>query len=61
MRHACDMEKKDVRVPIVMGQAELDALDEWRAEHKIWSRGEAIRRVIAEGIKRPAEAKPTKP
>lgn len=42
---------KDVRVPIVMSQEELDALDEWRAQHKIWSRGEAIRRLIADGIK----------
>lgn len=45
------MEKKDVRVPIVMSQAEVDALDEWRAANKIWSRGDAIRRLIAEGVK----------
>lgn len=51
MRHGCGMEKKDVRVPIVMSQGELDALDEWRAQHKIWSRGEAIRRLVAQGIK----------
>lgn len=54
------MEKKDVRVPIVMSQAELDALDEWRAANKIWSRGEAIReavrRMVAGGI-RPKDAK----
>lgn len=48
---ACGMEKKDVRVPIVMSQAEVDALDEWRAANKIWSRGDAIRRLVAEGIK----------
>lgn len=47
------MEKKDVRVPIVMSQAEVDALDEWRAANKIWSRGDAIRRLVAEGIKQP--------
>jgi hypothetical protein len=58
MRHGGGMEKKDVRVPIVMSQGELEALDEWRAQNKIWSRGEAIRRLIAEGIKPKADAKP---
>jgi hypothetical protein len=48
---ASGMEKKIVRVPIVMSQAEVDALDEWRAVNKIWSRGDAIRRLVAEGIK----------
>lgn len=40
-----------------MSQEEVDALDEWRAQNKIWSRGEAIRRLVAEGIKeKPARA-----
>lgn len=56
---ASGMEKKDVRVPIVMSQAEVDALDEWRAANKIWSRGDAIRRLVAEGIK-PKAARATK-
>jgi metal-responsive CopG/Arc/MetJ family transcriptional regulator len=44
------MDKKDVRVQLVISQAEMAALDEWRAKHKIWSRSEAIRRLIADGI-----------
>lgn len=46
------MEKKDVRVQIVITQSEIDALDEWRAKHKIWSRSEAIRRLVAQGVKK---------
>ena len=45
------MEKKDVRVQLVISQSEIDALDEWRAANKIWSRSDAIRRLVAEGIK----------
>jgi len=48
------MEKKDVRIQLVISQSEADALDEWRAKHKIWSRSEAIR----EGIRRLIEEKP---
>lgn len=46
------MEKKDLRVQIVISPSEVEALDEWRARFKIWSRSDAIRRLIAEGIKR---------
>jgi metal-responsive CopG/Arc/MetJ family transcriptional regulator len=46
-----NMEKKDVRIQLVISQSEIDALDEWRAQHKIWSRSEAIRSLISEGIK----------
>lgn len=45
------MEKKDVRIQLVISQSELDALDEWRARHKIWSRSDAIRRLVEVGIK----------
>lgn len=48
---ACDMEKKDVRIQLVISQSEIDALDEWRAANKIWSRSDAIRRLIADGLK----------
>lgn len=51
MRHGFRMEKKDVRVQLVISQSEIDALDEWRAANKIWSRSEAIRLLIAEGVK----------
>lgn len=52
------MEKKDVRVQLVISQSEIDALDEWRAANKIWSRSDAIRRLIAEGIKAKQEKAP---
>ena len=45
------MEKKDVRVQLVISQSEIDALDEWRAKHKVWSRSDAIRKLIARGVK----------
>lgn len=52
-----NMEKKDVRIQLVISQSEIDALDEWRAKHKIWSRSEAIRSLIGQGIKSPPESK----
>lgn len=54
MRDEILMEKKDVRVQLVISQAEINALDEWRAQHRIWSRSEAIRLLIADGVKRQA-------
>lgn len=45
------MERKDVRIQLVISQSEIDALDEWRAKHKLWSRSDAIRRLIDKGIK----------
>lgn len=50
--HTAAMEKKDVRVQLVISPSEMEALDEWRAKHKIWSRSEAIRRLIAQGVRR---------
>ncbi len=54
-RHTGHMEKKDVRLQIVISASEVEALDAWRAQHRIWSRSEAIRRLIADGVK--AESK----
>lgn len=48
---------KDVRVQLVISPSEIEALDEWRAKKRIWSRSEAIRQLIAEGVKR-GENKP---
>lgn len=42
--------KLDQRVPIMMTTAELEAIDDWRAERRIWSRGEAIRQLVTEGL-----------
>lgn len=50
------MEKKDVRIQLVMSPAEVAALDDWRAEKRIWSRSEAIRQLIVEGMKGKAQA-----
>lgn len=58
MRHWLRMEKKDVRIQLVMSPAEVEALDAWRAKLRIWSRSAAIRKLVAEGIKPPA--KPSK-
>jgi len=44
------MEKKDVRVTLLMSPADIAALDAWRAEHHIWSRSEAIRSLVFLGI-----------
>jgi metal-responsive CopG/Arc/MetJ family transcriptional regulator len=51
------MEKKTVRIQLVISQSEIEALDEWRARHKMWSRSDAIRRLIEQGIKSPPETK----
>lgn len=45
------MEKKDVRVQLVMPPSELQALDDWRAKHKVWSRSEAIREAVRRMLK----------
>jgi metal-responsive CopG/Arc/MetJ family transcriptional regulator len=52
---ALHMEKKDVRIQLVISPSEVEALDAWRAERRIWSRSEAIRRLIAEGVNAKAE------
>jgi len=51
------MEKKDVRIQLVISPSEVEALDAWRAKHRIWSRSDAIRRLIASGIKSDAGRK----
>lgn len=43
-----------MRIQLVISPSEVEALDEWRAQERIWSRSEAIRRLIAEGVKRAA-------
>jgi hypothetical protein len=45
------MEKKTERVQLVMGASELRAVDDFRARNRIWSRNEAIRQLIAAGLK----------
>jgi hypothetical protein len=45
------MEKKSVRIQLVMEPSEVEALDAWRFKAHIGSRSEAIRRCVAERIK----------
>lgn len=58
LRHVGSMEKKDVRIQLVMSPAEVAALDDWRAERRIWSRSEAIRQLVANGVKEKSPPKP---
>jgi hypothetical protein len=45
-------EKKDQRIPVMMSEDEVDAIDEWRRRHPdLPSRSEAIRRLVALGLK----------
>jgi hypothetical protein len=43
--------KKDQRIPIMMTAEEVKAVDDWRFERRISSRGEAIRQLIAMSLK----------
>lgn len=45
------MEKKDIRIQLVISPSEVAALDDWRAKRRIWSRSAAIRHLIAAGLK----------
>ena len=44
-------EPKDQRVPIMMTRSELKAVDDWSFARRIRSRGEAIRQLVALGLK----------
>ena len=48
------------RVPLMMTKAELKAVDDWAFERRIRSRGEALRQLIALGLKASKSA-PTLP
>lgn len=41
---------RDVRFDMFMSKKELDAIDDWRFENRIGSRGEAVRQLIALGL-----------
>jgi hypothetical protein len=47
------MQKKDVRLQLVISKAEVDALEAWCARKGVWSRSAAIRQLIAKGIATP--------
>jgi len=43
-------EKKSCRTPIMLSEPELTAIDDWRHERRIWSRGDAIRQLVVHGM-----------
>jgi len=46
-----DKEPKDVRLPIMVTATEAKAIDDWRFDKRIPTRAEAIRQLIALGLK----------
>jgi metal-responsive CopG/Arc/MetJ family transcriptional regulator len=49
------MQPKDRRLPLLLTEAELKAVDEWRFANKIPSRNEAVRMLIKLGLKTEAQ------
>jgi hypothetical protein len=45
-------------VTFFMTPAELDALDTWRAKSRVWSKSEAVRRMVALGLKHADDEQP---
>lgn len=45
-----EKELKDQRIPIMMAESELAAVDDWSFKHRIRSRGESIRRLCQMGL-----------
>ena len=43
-------EPKDQRIVILLGKNELARVDDWRFQHRISSRGEAIRKLLSAGM-----------
>lgn len=50
-RSGMEQEPKDVRLPIMVTATEAKAIDDWRFEKRIPTRAEAIRQLIALGLK----------
>jgi metal-responsive CopG/Arc/MetJ family transcriptional regulator len=50
--HDVDNEPKEQRVPLMMEASLLDQVDDYRLTKKIWSRSEAIRNLIREGLQK---------
>ena len=51
MADADSTEPKDRRVVMMMTRSELKAVDDWRFARRISSRGEAMRQLVALGLK----------
>lgn len=50
-RFGMDQEPKDVRLPIMVTATEAKAIDDWRFDKRIPTRAEAIRQLIALGLR----------
>ena len=50
-------EPKDRRIPVMMTRSEVKAIDDWSFARRIRSRSEAIRQLVALGLKAEKEAK----
>jgi hypothetical protein len=44
-------EPLDNRITVMFSNSDITAIDDWRAEKRIWSRGDAIRQLVAAGLK----------
>lgn len=45
-----DGQLRTERVPMFMAKSEVEAIDSWRVEKRIWSRSEAIRQLVEIGL-----------
>lgn len=45
-----DGEPLDQRTTIMFSVSDITDIDDWRAEKRIWSRGEAIRQLVKLGL-----------
>jgi surfactin synthase thioesterase subunit len=50
-----DQEPRDVRLPVMVGRSDLEAIDAWRYARHIPTRAEAIRRLIELGLNAPPQ------
>lgn len=55
-----EVEPRNKRVPIMLSQTELEAIDDWRFANRVATRSEAIRRLcikaLAKDLKKTQEA-----
>lgn len=47
--------KRDHPINFWMSAAEVAALDAWRAKNQVWSRSDALRRMVAAGLSHASE------
>ncbi|TGS47556.1 MULTISPECIES: hypothetical protein [unclassified Mesorhizobium] len=44
------VEARENRIPIMMSDAELNAIDDWRFQHRVATRANAVRKLMAVGM-----------